>query len=516
MNALLIAPIIFPLLIGLLTLATWKYSNLQKIINLIGSLIFTLIGVLLINEVLYHGILHFQAGSWAAPFGITIVADTLSAIMVFITSVMALIISVYSISSMSRNKDNVVSRMVLKRRQFAYYPLLNIMYMGICGAFLTGDLFNMYVWFEVLLISSFILLAMDGTKEQLGATFKYVTINLISSAFFLIGIGLLYGLTGTLNMADLAVKIGEIENQGLVTLIAMFFIICFGIKAAVFPLFFWLPASYHTPPISISAIFAGMLTKVGVYSLIRVFTLIFVHDIGYTHVLLMWIAGFTMLVGVLGAASHYDMRRILAFHSISQIGYMILGLALYTPLAIAGAIFFMIHHTLVKGNLFLVAGLVNRVKGSYDIRKIGGLANSRPLLAVLFLIPALSLAGIPPLSGFWGKFFIAKPGLEVGEYYIVVLALFVGLITLFSMIKIWSYAFWTPDPGILKNQSLFDKRKIFSRENVFMTIPIIALILLMLGTGFFPEPFFKIAQQASGELTDPSIYINTILGGGTQ
>lgn len=516
MNVLLIAPILFPLIIGLLTLATWKFRKAQQIINLIGSTIFVVIGVLLINEVLYHGILHFQAGSWIAPYGITIVADTLSAIMVFITTVMSFIIAVYSISSMNKNADNHVPNMVLKRRQFSYYPLLNIMYMGISGAFLTGDLFNMYVWFEVLLISSFILLAMDGTKRQLGATFKYVTINLISSAFFLIGIGFVYGMTGTLNMADLAVKIPQIENQALVSLVAMFFLICFGIKAAVFPLFFWLPASYHTPPISISAIFAGMLTKVGVYSLIRVFTLIFIQDIGYTHVILMWIAGFTMLVGVLGAASHYDMRRILAFHSISQIGYMILGLALFTPLAIAGAIFFMIHHTLVKGNLFLVAGLVNRVKGSFDIRQIGGIAMTRPILAVLFLIPALSLAGIPPLSGFWAKFFIAKPGLENGEYFVVVLALFVGMITLFSMIKIWSYAFWTKDPGIIKNEDKFSKRRIFSKENVYMTVPIIVLIILMAMTGLYPEPFFNIAERASGELTNPSIYINTVLGGGTQ
>lgn len=512
-DVVLIAPILFPLLVGLLTLATWRYRRTQQIINLLGSLIFTLLTIVLIYNVLTHGILHFQSGNWMAPFGITIVADTLSAIMVFITSVMALVISVYSISSMSCSKSNIVSRMIAKRRQFAYYPLLNIMYMGICGAFLTGDLFNMYVWFEVLLISSFILLAMDGTKEQLTATFKYVTINLIASAFFLIGIGFVYGITGTLNMADLAVKISSVENQGLVTLISMFFIICFGIKAAVFPLFFWLPASYHTPPISVTAIFAGMLTKVGVYSLIRVFTLIFIHDVGYTHVLLLWIAGFTMVIGVMGAASKFDMRKILAFHSISQIGYMVLGLAIYTPLAIAGSIYFMIHHTLVKGNLFLVAGLVNRVKGSYDIRRIGGILSSRPFLSVLFIIPALSLAGIPPLSGFWAKFFIAKPGLEVGEYFVIVVALFVGLITLFSMIKIWSYAFWTPDPKLIENPEIYEKRRIFSKDNIFMTIPIIALILLMLAIGLYPEPFYNIAAQASYELTNPSVYINTVLGG---
>jgi multicomponent Na+:H+ antiporter subunit D len=365
-----------------------------------------------------------------------------------------------------------------------------------------------------LLISSFVLLSIDGTKHQLEATFKYVTINLISSAFFLIGTGLVYALTGTLNMADIAVKIAQVENQALVTLVAMFFLICFGIKAAVFPMFFWLPASYHTPPISIAAIFAGMLTKVGVYSLIRVFTLIFVQDIGYTHTILLWIAGLTMFVGVIGAASHYDMRRILSFHIISQIGYMILGLALYTPLAIAGGVFYIMHHIIVKGNLFLVAGLINRLRGTFDIRKTGELVNVYPFLAVLFLIPALSLAGIPPLSGFWAKFFVIKAGLEVREYFFVVVALVVGLLTLYSMMKIWNEAFWKKDPDLVdKSDKKLTIQGLFSKSNRYMTIPVIILAMITLTIGFYPEPFFQIAERAAHELMNPEIYIKTVLGG---
>jgi multicomponent Na+:H+ antiporter subunit D len=362
-----------------------------------------------------------------------------------------------------------------------------------------------------MLISSFILLSLEGTKLQLEGTFKYVTINLISSAFFLIGVGFLYGLTGTLNMADLAVKIHEVENQSMVTVVAMFFIICFGIKAAVFPLFFWLPASYHTPPISIAAIFAGMLTKVGVYSLIRVFTLIFITDTGYTHTLILWISGFTMFVGVLGAASQYDMRRILSFHIISQIGYMIMGLALYTPLAIAGSVFYIMHHIIVKANLFLVGGLVKRVGGSYDIRQVGGLVNAYPFLGVLFLIPALSLAGIPPLSGFWSKFFVVKAALELHEYFIVFVALLVGLLTLYSMTKIWNEAFWKNDPG--KCSGGKETPGLFSKKNIFMTIPIIMLALITLAIGFYPEPFFQVADRAAAELMNPQQYINAVLGG---
>jgi multicomponent Na+:H+ antiporter subunit D len=509
MNAILIAPIVFPLILGLITLSLWQNRKMQELANTIGSFIYLIIGVLLMKSVLEEGILVTQIGNWVAPFGISIVADTFSAIMVMITSVMAFAIAIYSISSMRRS--NVICDMVNKREQFGYYPLLNMMYMGINGAFLTGDLFNMYVWFEVMLISSFVLLSLDGSKLQIEGTFKYVTINLISSAFFLVGVGLLYGLTGTLNMADLAVKIHEVENQSMVTVVAMFFIICFGIKAAVFPLFFWLPSSYHTPPISIAAIFAGMLTKVGVYSLIRVFTLIFITDTGFTHTLILWISGFTMFVGVLGAASQYDMRRILSFHIISQIGYMILGLALYTPLAIAGAVFYIMHHIIVKANLFLVAGLVKRLGGSFDVRNVGGLVNSYPFLAVMFLIPALSLAGIPPLSGFWSKFFVVKAGLELQEYFIVFVALLVGLLTLYSMMKIWNEAFWKPDPGKCTNETLVPG--LFSKKNIFMSIPIIFLAIITLTIGFYPEPFYQIADRAAHELMNPSIYINKVLGG---
>ncbi|MFO7790242.1 MAG: Na+/H+ antiporter subunit D [Bacteroidota bacterium] len=509
---LLIAPILFPLLMGLLTLATWRLQKVKEIIATCGAFIFLIIGVLLLNEVLNNGIIHLQAGNWNAPFGITIVADTFSAVMVLITTVMAFATAIYSISSIN-NKNVPVDKNVQKRRHFAYYPLLNFMYMGICGSFLTGDLFNMYVWFEVMLISSFILLAMDGSKFQMEGTFKYVTINLVSSAFFLMGIGFLYGITGTLNMADLAVKVPQIDNQALATLIAMFFLISFGIKAAVFPLFFWLPASYHTPPISVAAIFAGMLTKVGVYALIRVFTLIFIGDVGYTHTILLWIAGLTMFIGVIGAASQYDMKKILSFHIISQIGYMVLGLALYTPLAVAGGIFYIMHHIIVKGNLFFVAGLVKRVGGSFDIKKLGVLANSYPFLGVLFLIPALSLAGMPPLSGFWAKFLVIKAGLEIGEYFVVAVALLVGLLTLFSMMKIWNEAFWKKQP---ENNKLDIKNIVpglFSQQNVYMTIAIAFLALITLTIGFYPEPFFKVAQQAGEELMNPSIYINTVLGG---
>lgn len=508
-NLLLIAPIIFPLFFGLLTLGFWKYKKIQQGTNIVASITQLFIGVLLLKTVLEGGIISFQAGGWDAPFGITIVADTFSSIMILVSGIISFTVALYSINSMSLCK--ITTNMTDLRYQFGYYPLINIMFMGINGAFLAGDLFNMYVWFEVLLISSFILLSLGGSKHQLEASFKYVTINILSSSFFLIGLGFLYALTGTLNMADLAVKIPQIENQSMVTLVSMFFLISFGIKAAVFPLYFWLPSSYHTPPISITAIFAGILTKVGVYALVRVFTLIFVQEISFTHNILLWISGITMLVGVLGAASQYDMRRILSFHIISQIGYMILGLALFSQFALLGVIFFIVHNIFVKSNLLLISGLIHRLKGVWDVRYFGGTLNAYPVLAVLFLISALSLAGIPPLSGFWSKFIVIKAGVDLKQYILVAAALLTGLLTLFSMIKIWNEAFWKPDP----NKSISEKSKIklFQKSNLYMICAIVFLSLLSLFLGFYPSTFYSIAEQAAYELMNPSNYINAVLGG---
>ncbi len=504
-NFLVAAPVIYPLMLGLITLALWNSPRWQQWVNVAGSAFFVVIGILLLQTVLSDGILVLQLGNWQAPMGISFVADVFSAVMVVITTVMAFAVSVYSVSSM---RHQVGLQDARRSIQFAYYPLLNIMYMGINGAFLTGDIFNLYVWFEVMLISSFVLLSLGQRKFQLEGTFKYVSINLLSSTFFLMGIGLLYALTGTLNMADLALKVPQVAEQGMVMLVAVFFLLAFGIKSAVFPLFFWLPASYHTPPISISAIFAGMLTKVGVYSLIRVFSLIFVTNVAYTHNILLWIAGFTMLFGVMGAAVQYDIRRILSFHIISQIGYMLMGLALFSPLAMAGAVFYIMHHIIVKANLFLVGGLVERVSGQFDVRKVGGLLNAYPLLAVLFLIPALSLAGIPPLSGFWSKFLVIKAGIDLQSWIIVFVALFVGLLTLFSMIKIWNEGFWAPAPSDAPD---FTERLLSSRI-IFMVLPVALLASITLWIGFFPEPFFRIAEQAANQLLNPQEYITKVLG----
>jgi multicomponent Na+:H+ antiporter subunit D len=285
----------------------------------------------------------------------------------------------------------------------------------------------------------------------------------------------------------------------------MLFLVAFGIKAAVFPLFFWLPDSYHTPPPAVSAIFAGLLTKVGVYALIRVFTLLFAHDTGFIHRTILVAAGITMVTGVLGAVAQNGFRRLLSFHIVSQIGYMIMGLGIYTPLALAGSIYFMVHNILAKTNLFLVSGVTYALGGTYDLKKLGGLYRARPALALLFLVSALSLAGVPPSSGFFGKLALIRAGLSVGEYAVVAAALIVSLLTLYSMTKIWGEAFWKerpggapPDPGRLRYAALL--------------VPIALLAVLTLLIGLLPGPFFAIATRAADQLADPAGYIRAVRG----
>jgi multicomponent Na+:H+ antiporter subunit D len=370
-------------------------------------------------------------------------------------------------------------------------------------------MFNLYVWFEVMLIASFVLMALGGERAQMEGALKYVTLNLISSAIFLAAVGVLYGVTGTLNMADLATQLTRIE-PGLANTLAMMFLVAFGIKAAVFPLFFWLPAAYHTPPAAVSAIFAGMLTKVGVYALIRVFTLLFIQDIDYTHLIILVIAGFTMTSGVLGAASQFEFRRILSFHIISQIGYMIMGLALFSPLAFAGAIYFIVHNILAKTNLFLISGAVDQLQGSFQLKKLGGLYRSHLGLALLFLIPALSLAGLPPLSGFWGKLILVQAGLELKQYLIVAVSLGVSMLTLYSMIKIWNEVFWKAAPEKL---AVAAPVKVQALNWFFHLAPIVVLAVFTILIGLVAEPFLQLAHQAAAQLLDPSQYIQTVLGG---
>ena len=488
---ILVWPILIPLLSAAVSVLLWRRPRIQRIVATLGALCLLAASVLVFAAVSRSGIIAIQVGNWPAPYGITVVADLFSAIMLVLSASIGAATVAYSLATIDPGRESG-----------GFYPTLHVLLMGISGAFLTGDIFNLFVWFEVMLTSSFVLMALGGERGQMGAAVKYVTLNLLSSGFFLTGIGALYGMTGTLNMADLALRIAEVDPDRT-TVVAMLFLAAFGIKAAVFPMFFWLPASYHTPPFAVSAIFAGLLTKVGVYAMIRMFTLVFVADVERTHGMILVIAGATMLSGVLGAIAQNEFRRILSFHIVSQIGYMIMGLGLYTPLALAGSIFYLIHHIVVKANLFLISGITHRIQGTNELKSMGGLYRSHPGLALLFLIPALSLAGLPPFSGFFGKLTLAASGLETGRYAIVTISLVAGLMTLMSMTKIWAEAFWKAPPGPLPS---------VERTPRLMSWPVAALAAATLIIGLFAEPFVTVSLRAAEQLMEPARYIEAVLG----
>ncbi len=490
--------LVVPLATFVVSFAVRRNADLQRSVSIAGSALLLLASLALGAQVVANGPVAAQMGGWPAPFGITLVADLLSAAMVVITGIIALAVSVYGLGDVDRDAERL-----------GHHTLLHALLLGVTGAFLAGDLFNLYVWFEVMVIASFGLLGLGSRGDQIDGTVKYVALNLIATLAFLSGVGLLYGATGTLNMADLHQVVPTLENPVIVLTTAAMFLFAFGAKAALFPVFFWLPASYHTPSVTVSAVFAALLTKVGVYALIRVFTLVYdASTLPLIQNLLLWSASLTMLTGVLGAAAQNDIRRILSFHIISQIGYMILGLAVFTPLALVGAIFYILHHIVVKANLFLVGGVVRKLTGSEELGHIGGLWARTPWLGVLFLIPALSLAGIPPLSGFWAKLVIVKASLDAAYYIPAFLALLVGLLTVFSMSKIWLEAFWKPHPQPDAAATMTLSRA----ERWSLLTPIVALALITVAIGLIAGPFYGVSVVAAEQLLDPHAYVGAVLG----
>ncbi|OIJ22092.1 Na+/H+ antiporter subunit D [Anaerobacillus alkalidiazotrophicus] len=492
MNNIVFLPILLPLIVGVVLLFFANNLKVQRVIS--GITMFTLLGLsLYLTHIVYYGGIHtLELGNWRAPFGIVLVADNFAALMVLLTSIVGIVCLFFGYQTLSE-----------QRQKGYFFPFYFFLITGVNGAFLTGDIFNLFVFFEVMLISSYILIVHGGTKYQLRESIKYVIINVFASGLFIVAIAYIYAVTGTLNMADISVKVAELEQQGVLNVIAILFLLVFGMKGALFPLYFWLPKSYYGPPAAIAALFGGLLTKVGIYAIIRTFTLIFYHESSFTHTIIMVIAGATMFFGVLGAVSQFDFKRILSFHIISQVGYMVMGLAIFTPLALAGAIYHIAHNIFVKSALFLYAGATQKVTGTTDLKKMGGLLKTHPFLGWTFFISAMAMAGIPPLSGFFSKFALVLSGIQEQQYYIVFVALFVGILTLFSMMKIFIYAFW----GEQKLTDEEAKERKIGKE-VVSILPLVALAIIM---GLAAEPVFSYLLQVAEEILEPSIYINSVL-----
>lgn len=498
-NPYIVLPIIMQLVAAVLLMFFWTKIKAQKTISILFSIAAVVVAAFMLHDIWHNGIQITQAGNWKAPFGITFVADLLAITLILISSIAALGVSIFSAGSMRE-----------ERLKFGYYPVFHFLVMGLQGAFLTGDIFNLYVWFEVIIISSFVLMTLGGKKAQLEGAIKYVSLNLLASSFFLTGIGFIYGLTGTLNMADLSLKIKLMENSGLINVTAGLFLVAFGIKSAVFPMYFWLPASYHTPPPAVTAIFGGLLTKVGVYAMLRTFSLIFGGD-EFMTLTISIIAALTILAGAFGAMSRKHMSKIFGFLIISHIGFMMVGISVFSEAALIGTIFYLIHDIIVKTNLFMVSGLVLKINGSQDIKELGGLYKTHPLLSLLMAVPLFSLVGIPPLSGFWAKIFFIEGALAAKDYLLVGSVIIGSFLTLWVIGKVWAEVFWKKGENLPKeaNGVYFDA--LSKPQQWAYLIPMLLLSVVSLYIGLGANRIISLSQRIATELVDPSSYIQVVL-----
>ena len=488
---LLLFPILIPLLFAAVLMFFPKNIRMQRIFSVLGVSL-TLVSVLfLLGKVYNDGIQAVTLGSWAAPFGISMVSDLLSVLLVLTTTIIVLIVLFYSFPTIGK-----------AREQSFYYPAVLFLLVGINGAFTTGDIFNLFVFFEVLLMASYTLIVHGGEKPQLRETIKYLLVNIISSALFVAAVAFLYSVTGTLNMADLAVKIPQIEETGILTVIAVMFLVVFGFKAAIFPLYFWLPGAYFAPPTPILALFGALLTKVGVYAIIRTYTLFFTMNIDFTHELLAIVAIMTILAGCVGALAYFDVKKIIIYNIIIAVGVILFGVSQMNQAGVDGSIFYLVHDMLIKAALFLLVGIVAVIFGTTDLRKMGGLIKTYPVLGWVYLVAAFGLAGIPPLSGFPGKLLIVQGGFEGPHFWGSIVILVTSLLVLLSAVRIFVYAFWG-EPM----ETVPLKRSVYYQ----MLIPSVVLVIITVVLGVGAEWFMPLISGAGEVLLNPSIYIDAVL-----
>ena len=451
-------------------------------------------------------------GGWSAPFGIVFIADRLTCIMLCLSSGVGLIALIYSLYTVTD-----------KQQKYFFFPLFNILLTGVNWAFISGDLFNLFVSYEVMLLGSYGMMMVGASKAQLRQAMKYVAINVLGGTFFVVGLGFIYATIGSLNMAEVSARSAEMtgEQAKLFTAATSVLLFVFALKTAAFPLFFWLPDAYPIVPPGINGFYAGLLTKVGVYSLLRVFVMVFRqpgHEFALDIILTM--SGFTMLLGVLGAMCQWEIRKILSWHIISQVGYMVMGIGLVGAVvyaadgtvdleateavktaAIVGTIFYIVHHIVVKSALFLVGGIAERITGTQELKKMGGILDLAPVASGLFLIASFSLAGFPPFSGFLSKFVLIKAGLAGGAFWVVTVAVITSFFTLYSMTKIWSYAFWR---GKCRDEA--------GPGYKGMMLPTSILIVFTIFMGLVAQPFVGLAERAARDVQDPTAYIDASFG----
>ncbi|WP_291279099.1 Na+/H+ antiporter subunit D [Galactobacter sp.] len=520
--------VLLPLFAAAVTFVLRKHAIAQRIVS-----ISTLSAVLVLESLMLawawvHGASAVFLGGWAPPFGITMVVDEFSALMLVVSSVVSLAVLVYATAqgSADGDEDGPVS---------VFFPAFMILIAGVSNAFLAGDLFNLYVGFEILLTSSYVLLTLGGSRERVRAGTTYVVVSIISSLLFLTSIAMIYGATGTVNMADLSGKLADLD-LGTQTVLHLMLLTAFGIKAAVFPLSFWLPDSYPTAPAPVTAVFAGLLTKVGVYAMIRTETLLFPDD--DVSILLMWVAAATMVVGILGAVAQTDIKRMLSFTLTSHIGFMVFGLATGTEVGLTAAIYYVAHHIVVQTSLFLVVGLIERRAATSNLDRLGSLLKVAPVLAVLYFIPAMNLAGIPPFSGFLGKLGLVQAGVQLDtplSWTLVAASMITSLLTLLAVARVFNRGFWRPasqaerpDPLLLATAESGARVRTYevvadtpeskySHRGDTKVLPAVmvwttgALVAVGIALTVFAGPLFDFAERSAHSLMNPSDYVETVM-----
>jgi multicomponent Na+:H+ antiporter subunit D len=514
--------VLIPLIAAALTVIFGRQPRLQVAISstaLTATVVISAVQLWLID---LNGPAVVAVGGWAAPWGIALVVDRLSAIMLLISAIMLLGVLIYSIGQgvADRHRETPVS---------IFHPSYLILSAGVFTTFIAGDLFNLYVGFEVLLASSYVLLTLGGTGERIRAGVTYIIVSLVSSLFFLASIALIYGATGTVNMAQLSVRLAELPADVQLVL-HLLLLIGFGIKAAVFPLSFWLPDSYPTAPAPVTAVFAGLLTKVGVYALIRTETVLFAdHDLS---ALFLVVGSLTMIVGILGALAQADIKRLLSFTLVSHIGYMLFGIGLATTLGLAATIYYVVHHITVQTTLFLTTGLIERIGGATSINRLAGLLKASPLVAILFFIPALNLGGIPPFSGFIGKVGLFAAGVDAPSPLVwvgIAAGAVTSLLTLYALARFWNMAFWRGQSELKGYESVLIESLQEAPEapdaSVAVKTRTVPASMLAVTTGMvaltvaltvFAGPLFGFAERAAENLETPTTYIETVFPGGVQ
>ncbi|WP_409338275.1 Na+/H+ antiporter subunit D [Corynebacterium sp. LK2510] len=512
--------VLLPAVAAALILVTGRWVQLQSAIAFIALLALAGIATTLLLVADLYGIQTVQMGGWDAPIGITLVADRLSTVMLLVSSIVLFAVMWYGISQGLRDgvEDDPVA---------VFLPTYMLLSMGVNLAFLAGDLFNLYVGFEIFLVASYILLTMGASPARVSSGISYVVVSMASSMVFLFALAMVYASVGTVNMAQAGLRMEEIPD-GTRTAIFATLLVAFGIKAAVFPLDAWLPDSYPTAASLVTAVFAGLLTKVGIYSIIRMRSSVFTA--GSLDTMLMWVALATMIVGIMGALAQNDIKRLLSFTLVSHIGYMLFGVALGTLQGLSGAIFYAVHHVLVQTTLFLVVGLIERQAGTSQLRRLGSLLYTAPLIAILYIIPALNLGGIPPFSGFLGKIMLLEAGANEGSWLSWVLiagAVITSLLTLYVMMIVWSKGFLRDradapegDVVIARPSALADVKETVSKDErddvgrlpVGMVASTTTLVVASLAITVLAGPMASVTDRAAESASDRSIYRSAVLG----